>query len=420
MKDDILITKLNDSRWFRSKGRPISRIEILDSFHNASDVSFVEIFFTGSKNTEKDEESEIYLISDLFSNPDFLCDFLSKISKNPERNLKTQNGLIELKNISREFLKIKDFCAEKFFVPSLEQSNTCVFYDETFTLKFLRKLEVGNNLDSEVLEILTQENCTCTPMHIGDFFYQHRKHSDKIYSLGSITRYIPNTGSLWDEILSGLKNSSFESLEFIYGRIRELGHVTFELHKKLAIRSSEEITSDDILKWKNSFDERLERVIKITGIKDISQFHIKSNDFNELKNSEKIRVHGDYHLGQVLCGKKEFEEKLFIIDFEGEPARTPEERRLKYPKFKDIAGMLRSFSYAANYASNKSQAKEFEEKSRKVFLESYEPNMSEQTRKIVELFEIDKMFYEIEYESLNRPTWLRIPLEALLARLVFL
>ena len=372
----------------------------------------MEVFFANSK--DKKDESEIYLVSDLFLNPDFLCDFLSKISKNPERNLKTQNGLIEFKNVSQEFSEIKDFCAEKFFIPSLEQSNTCVFYDETFTLKFLRKLEVGDNLDSEVLKILTQENCACTPVHMGDFFYQNVKYPNRTYALGSITKYIPNTGSLWDEILFGLKNSSFE---FIYERIRQLGHVTFELHKKLALKSTEKISSNDIFKWKNSFNERLERVIKITGMKDISQFRIKSNDFNELKNLEKIRVHGDYHLGQVLCGKKEFEKKLFVIDFEGEPARTPKERRLKYPKFKDVAGILRSFSYAAYYISDNSQAKEFEEKSRKVFLESYDPDMSEQTRKIIELFEIDKMLYEIEYESLNRPTWLRIPLEALLAKL---
>jgi maltose alpha-D-glucosyltransferase / alpha-amylase len=148
----------------------------------------------------------------------------------------------------------------------------------------------------------------------------------------------------------------------------------------------------------------------------------------------KTRIHGDYHLGQVLVSHNDF----FIIDFEGEPARSLEQRRQKSSPLKDVAGMIRSFDYAAYQASRWA-------------LEQPVPNAAaavngrrklgpagpghlshrlyraidgapswpgdDQARRLLDLFLLEKALYEIVYEATNRPRWLEVPLSGL-ARLL--
>jgi hypothetical protein len=150
----------------------------------------------------------------------------------------------------------------------------------------------------------------------------------------------------------------------------------------------------------------------------------------------KIRVHGDYHLGQVLKAGDSF----VILDFEGEPARSLAERRAKQCALKDVAGMLRSFAYAAQaglFAAAEARpgdagllaglarwAEAWEEGVRRAFLEGYLaetwergasflPRRREALEAVLRVFELDKALYELHYEMNNRPTWIRIPLEGL-------
>ena len=147
--------------------------------------------------------------------------------------------------------------------------------------------------------------------------------------------------------------------------------------------------------------------------------------------ASKTRIHGDYHLGQVLVAKNDF----YIIDFEGEPTRTLEERRAKSSPFKDVAGMLRSFEYAewaALFAIAEHEADSvgkllpFASSWRKVtqetFLKSYFdaigdcpscPKDRAEADRLLNLFTLEKALYEICYEATNRPTWLRIPITGL-------
>jgi maltose alpha-D-glucosyltransferase/alpha-amylase len=146
----------------------------------------------------------------------------------------------------------------------------------------------------------------------------------------------------------------------------------------------------------------------------------------------KIRVHGDYHLGQVLWAEGDF----YILDFEGEPARPIEQRRHKHSPLKDVAGMLRSFSYAAYaglFAHTASRPAEFDRLegwarlwqtwSSGAFLRGYlqtaasaqfVPTVPSQRDTLLQLFVIDKALYELNYELNNRPDWVRIPLRGLL------
>jgi trehalose synthase-fused probable maltokinase len=144
----------------------------------------------------------------------------------------------------------------------------------------------------------------------------------------------------------------------------------------------------------------------------------------------RIRIHGDFHLGQVLWSEGDF----YIIDFEGEPARPLDDRRLKQSPLKDAAAMLRSFSYAAYAAlfAQTSTPAEFDRLepwsrvwqiwSGAAFLRGYLsvdavlpllPSDAEQRRLLLDLFRLDKGFYELEYELNNRPDWTRIPLRGL-------
>jgi maltose alpha-D-glucosyltransferase/alpha-amylase len=146
----------------------------------------------------------------------------------------------------------------------------------------------------------------------------------------------------------------------------------------------------------------------------------------------RIRVHGDYHLGQVLLVRNDF----VIVDFEGEPARALAERREKESPLRDVAGMLRSFAYARRQAIQRSTPQtpedclrwelhldEWEQSVRKTFVSVYDEvarachlyESFAEVEPLMHLFEIDKALYELRYELGNRPDWAVIPLRALAA-----
>jgi maltose alpha-D-glucosyltransferase/alpha-amylase len=153
--------------------------------------------------------------------------------------------------------------------------------------------------------------------------------------------------------------------------------------------------------------------------------------FDEVRTLEqagaRIRIHGDYHLGQVLRTEEDF----VILDFEGEPARPIVERRAKQSPLKDVAGMIRSYSYAANaalfaftvhkpdaFASLETWADAWEHWAAEAFLGGYKATVgnaailpSHASRSaLLRVFVLDKALYELGYELNNRPEWVRIPL----------
>jgi len=145
----------------------------------------------------------------------------------------------------------------------------------------------------------------------------------------------------------------------------------------------------------------------------------------------KIRHHGDFHLGQVLLKRNDW----VIVDFEGEPARSLAERREKSTPLRDVAGMLRSFTYARSVAMQRCTLESHEDCARwqpillawerathAAFLSAYEAGVRDSelyddfrgTRPLLELFELEKALYELRYELRNRPDWAGIPLATLL------
>jgi maltose alpha-D-glucosyltransferase/alpha-amylase len=144
-----------------------------------------------------------------------------------------------------------------------------------------------------------------------------------------------------------------------------------------------------------------------------------------------MRYHGDYHLGQVLLAKQDF----LIVDFEGEPTRPFSERRRKHSPLRDIAGMARSFDYARwtvlrNVAQSPEEHERFaalaaawHETSLETFLSAYDGAMQgsghyaslADARALLALFQLEKALYELRYEINNRPGWVQVPLQGILA-----
>jgi maltose alpha-D-glucosyltransferase/alpha-amylase len=170
-------------------------------------------------------------------------------------------------------------------------------------------------------------------------------------------------------------------------------------------------------------------------IDELRALSVRANGYSEEAQSVRIRVHGDYHLGQTLRTQ---DGDWTILDFEGEPARSLTERRQRTSALKDVAGMLRSFSYArgaAERAANvneddlaSSRLRQWETRARQAFLEGYQqalgttavplaPDTEDAFSRALAAWELDKALYEVGYEARNRPDWIELPLRALLPQL---
>jgi len=200
---------------------------------------------------------------------------------------------------------------------------------------------------------------------------------------------------------------------------------------KARVRSEALATLDALAKGSAALDESVRAKAKDL-LKDTRPLLARIDAFTlEPRGAHKTRFHGDYHLGQVLLRRNDF----VIIDFEGEPARSLEERRAKHSPLRDVAGMLRSFDYA-RWAALRRAAKTgqdlerlaplaaaWEDAARTAFLAAYDTAIAgagvyaslAQARAMLDLFVLEKALYELRYELGNRPEWAAIPLEGILA-----
>ncbi len=371
-------------------------------------------------------------------------------------------------------------------VMQAEQSNTSVVYGGKLILKLFRRLEEGLNPDLEIGRFLTEKGFTHIPPVAGSLEY--RRSSGEPVSMAILQGFVPNQGDAWRHTLATLgqyfgqilrkqpvqevipsksllvlseEDTPLVVTERIGPYLREaelLGQRTGELHVTLAKESgdpnfnpepfsdvSRQALADSMLALADQAFPLLrqhltnlpgavhgdaQKVINLEGevrrrLRLIRDQHITAMC---------IRCHGDYHLGQVLYTGKDF----VIIDFEGEPARPLSERRQKGSPLRDVAGMLRSFHYAAyaalllgkvsgvrpeDFSSLEPWARFWYLWVSVTFLKAYLttaaqapflPSTRGELEMLLEAHLLEKAVYELGYELNNRPDWVKIPLQGIL------
>jgi trehalose synthase-fused probable maltokinase len=310
-----------------------------------------------------------------------------------------------------------------------EQSNTSVVFGEELVLKVFRRLEPGVNPELEMLRFLSLREFPNIAALAGWYEYAGElMHA----TLGVLQEYIGEARDGWQLALDDPRG--------LLARVPELGAATGEMHSVLASDpedpafAAEEPSSEALSLLTATIDEQIERVFidlpagnpaltPILGRAEEVRDRLQSMSHVGV-GGRLIRHHGDFHLGQTLLS----DARWIILDFEGEPARSLLERRRKRSPLRDVAGMLRSFAYAASASQllrGVPAPEGWEQQARAGFLEAYlgavEPALLPAGRpaieKLLAIFELEKAVYELRYELNNRPDWVPIPVAGI-ARLL--
>jgi maltose alpha-D-glucosyltransferase / alpha-amylase len=371
----------------------------------------------------------------------------------------------------------------------VEQSNTSIMYGQELFFKLFRKLDDGLNPDLELARQLVKKGFEHTPEVTGELHY---RTGERTATLGVMKRYVPNEGDAWSytlDTLAGyfervltlrpetrmprldvaglLETAAAEPPGLVHELLgpymesaRLLGVRTAEMHRALAAGTDRKefapepfsaLYQRSLYQSMRNLSGRIFQALarRLDALPE--QERAAAADLLERKGevlgrmralvgekmeAQRIRTHGDYHLGQVLYTGRDF----VVIDFEGEPARPLTERRLKRSPVSDVAGMLRSFHYAAytgladEESRGMARAEDLEELERWArfwtawssasFLGGYRgearesggqllPADEDHFRVLLEAHLLEKAVYELGYELNNRPDWIGVPLRGL-------
>jgi maltose alpha-D-glucosyltransferase/alpha-amylase len=404
------------------------------------------------------QQASVGVLADAFGDERFCRAIAAAIGRGGE--IATARGKIRfLPTRSYPELAGPDVEALSVSIPHGASSNTIVTLGERVFLKGYRRLRRGVNPEVEIGRFLSEvaHFSNCVPLA---GVMEHVETDGSVTTLALLQAYVRNQGDGWSFTLEYLarffdtQRALAEVRPDAHGAylalVQTLGLRTAELHAAFAMRTvdpafaPEPATAEDYIEWKQrvredataSLDLLAQRLDQLpAGIAPDAR-ELSARRAQVLARIDalpmpagstlKTRHHGDYHLGQVLLSKNDF----LITDFEGEPARSLEERRRKHSPLRDAAGMLRSFSYAAGTALGSAAespedearlaplAADWESQVRKVFLTAYDEKAraagvyasDADFRALLELFELEKALYELRYELNNRPDWVRWPL----------
>ncbi|MCB1919414.1 MAG: alpha-amylase, partial [Candidatus Competibacteraceae bacterium] len=382
---------------------------------------------------------------------------------------------------------------------ALDSSNTTIAIGNRMLLKGYRRLQPGISPELEMGRFLTDVAAFGNAAPLAGALEYEDEENGTVIALAILQGFVANQGDAWTYTLDYLKrffddclsqqtepavpetdeSPSPHAVFLLFATT--LGRRTGELHRALAQTTGnpafdpEPITAADMTHWLDQIREEVEMTFERLrqaldrlpeAVRDLANQVLdaqiglpRAGRYASLAaqvleargaaaarsaqveamtpHAMKTRYHGDYHLGQVLVAKDD----VIIIDFEGEPARSLEERRGKHSPLRDVVGMLRSFNYAAHAALRQvtadgasdretllSHAHEWEQQTRTAFLAGYTeaagdspgyPADPDQVRVLLELFALEKACYELRYELDNRPAWVEIPLGGLCELLSF-
>jgi maltose alpha-D-glucosyltransferase/alpha-amylase len=494
LEQEILPRFVEQRRWFANKGERSDRVHLVDDglwertgqswllcqFDVQAGAQTVRYFIPLALAWEESDgvqvrslqsatiakvrqQANVGLMVDAFADPRFCRAIVEAIGEGYE--LVTSQGRLRFVP-TPAFRSIvgSDLGSLELGRPKTQGSNTVVTLGERLFLKGYRRLRPGLNPELELGRFLTEEARfpNCVPV-AGALEYIGTDGST--LTLALLQAYLPNEGDGWsytvdylerylEQYATAAQAPPHDAHGGFLALIQTLGTRTAELHWALAQPTGdvafdpERFTAGDLVGWKRRVIEEaalslaaLEQRLSDLAEPIVSDAAALLDGRHRLiariesvvapkDGTFKCRLHGDYHLGQVLLSKHDF----VIIDFEGEPQRTVSERQTKQSPLRDVAGMLRSFDYARSMALRgvtvsgtnlsvlEALALQWKREVRQTFLVAYDAAMRRSdlystladVRELLKLAEIEKALYELRYELSNRPDWVSIPLRGLL------
>jgi maltose alpha-D-glucosyltransferase / alpha-amylase len=472
LEREVLARYIESQRWYASKGEPVSAVRIQD--HAVWEVGQTKggsmswllgilgvgqatYFLPMALAWEEDEEhvrqlaqstivrvrqqANVGVIGDAMADEGFCRNVVKAIGEG--LNLKTEDGAIRF-SPTQAFGAIAggDLAALTVSRLQAQSTNTSVTLSERLFLKCYRHLRSGVNPELEVGRFLTEvaEFKNCVPV-AGAVEYSAGAAEPRAEpsTLALLQAYVPNQGDGWSYTLEYLQRY-LETQRGTPGAdhaaylllMQALATRTAELHRALATPTldpaftPEPLTAPDV--------QALKARVKDEAIETLN--HVKSAELAQRREAIlalidacpaprgkalRIRHHGDYHRGQVLLANNDW----YIIDFEGEPSRPLADSRRKHSPLRDVAGMLRSFSYAKWSATKTDALEGWERETRQAFLAAYAAaardsglfESFDDVAGLMRLFELEKVLYELRYEQNNRPDWIHVPTSGLLGML---
>ncbi|MDT3671095.1 MAG: maltose alpha-D-glucosyltransferase [Aromatoleum sp.] len=518
LQSEVLVPYLQARRWFAAKGETITRVEVVDEQEWAAgggtwllallevglargdahqpltDATSAEapasqtyflplaIAWEGPGDDPADrfgaaalarvrEKARMGILYDAFIDPAF-CRALGRAMRE-NRTYPLGNGSLRFSS-APDYDRLADALDEDVRQPSLEQTNTGVFFGSRLYLKGYRRLQYGINPELEI-----------------GYFFAARGHSAHVAAMAGaieyvgpdgtpaalalLQEYVDNQGNGWEYTLDHLNrlfpqdiqpavadDADADSMDRVYlTQMETLGRRVGEMHAAFADGGEnpafkpDPLEEHEVARWRArviaDIDLTFGRLETAAARTDEPRLDARFREEAGLvlaareaivgaiealnldpRGVVKTRLHGDLHLGQVLIVPND----VVIVDFEGEPARPIDERRAKHSPLRDVAGMLRSFDYAARMVANRhavahpehgaaaaAALAEWKERVVAAFMNAYGaaaaglrsvPADGVIAGDFLTLFVLEKLLYELRYELDNRPDWARVPLAALL------
>lgn len=457
--EQALIGWLPRQRWFAGKGRPITGVRIVTGTELTAPAAGSAAGGPGLRHTlvevSQDGDRDIYQL--LLGFRDHLPDRLRYAEILASDGTHVYDAVhdpeltaVLLRNIAAQaeahplsFHRVPGATIETeltSLVSSAEQSNTSLVFGETYIYKMFRRITPGVNPDLELNLALTRAGSVHIPRLHG---WAEMRLGDDVATVGMLSEFLRTATDGWQLATTSVRDlyasdplvPAEQAGGDFAGEAERLGTATAQVHRDLAEAFGVRRVPPQALR------ETAARMVEhldaaCADVPELAEYAeaIKAayRELAELQRPVSVqRIHGDYHLGQVLRTERGW----VLLDFEGEPARTPAERQAPAHPLRDVAGMLRSFEYAARFllAGHREpvsgpredsgqamllegRAREWADRNRTAFCRGYalgggpDPDAH---RVLLRAFELDKAVYEVRYEARNRPSWLHVPLGTL-------
>lgn len=464
---DALAAFLSERRWFGGKARAIRHAEIVDVIPARWPASSATYAIARARVTTEDGASTYQLFLPPADAP--FGDALDDAAFRRGLVDAFARGTILAREGSATRWIVESEGTKPLVVPpharltlaSAEQTNSSIIIEGEAILKLYRKLEPGVHPDVEVTRFLTLERQFAhVPVLLGAIRFEDEAG---VTTAGMLQELVPGAVDGWtfalrraSQFITGGRDATAESVPF-REEARQLGTITRAMHDTLASGAPgtefvpAPASASDVTAWCHSARRTIARALDAleAAHRDRRLPHALHRETRAvldrrdelLERPSRIaahigadagdvaRTHGDYHLGQVL---RSATDRFLVIDFEGEPARPLRERRARQSPLRDVAGMLRSFAYAAAVSGKgDARADEWERACRDAFIDGYFngsvnaiaeesrpgllPRSADNVRHLLELFETEKVFYELRYELDHRPEWVWIPLHGIVS-----